>query len=89
MRAARATSGALPRLLPEAGRRLVFRQQQAPICRDCSGFGIAFGDGNSLIGTSGFLPSYDDLLTIGQAPFSFFASIPAATGYFFEVVFET
>jgi Amt family ammonium transporter len=51
------------------------------------GFGLAFGDGNAIIGTSGFVPSADDLLGVAQAPFSFFASIPAASGYFFEVVF--
>jgi Amt family ammonium transporter len=51
------------------------------------GFGIAFGDGNSFIGTSGFFPSSNELLAIGQAPYSFFTGIPAATGYLFEVVF--
>jgi Amt family ammonium transporter len=51
------------------------------------GFGIAFGDGNSFIGTSGFFPSSNELLAIGQAPYSFFTSIPAASGYLFEVVF--
>jgi ammonium transporter, Amt family len=51
------------------------------------GFGLAFGDGNALVGTSGFLPSYDDLLDVGAAPFSFFATVPAAAGYLFEVVF--
>jgi Amt family ammonium transporter len=51
------------------------------------GFGLAFGDGNSVIGTSGFLPSTDELLGIAQAPFSFFISIPGASAYFFEVVF--
>jgi len=52
------------------------------------GFGIAFGDGgNGLVGGSGFLPSIDDLLTVGQAPFSWFGEIPAAAGYLFEVVF--
>ncbi len=51
------------------------------------GFGIAFGDGNSVIGTSGFFPSTDELLSIGAAPFSFFATIPAAAAYLFEVVF--
>jgi ammonium transporter, Amt family len=51
------------------------------------GFGLAFGDGNALIGTSGFLPSTDDLLSVAEAPFSFFASIPGASAYFFEVVF--
>jgi len=51
------------------------------------GFGIAFGDGNSFIGTSGFFPSSNELLAIGQAPYSFFTGIPAASGYLFEVVF--
>ena len=51
------------------------------------GFGIAFGDGNSVLGTSGFFPSTDEFLSIGAAPFSFFASIPGAAGYLFEVVF--
>ena len=42
------------------------------------GFGIAFGDGgNGLVGGSGFFPSVDELLAIGAAPFSWFASIPA------------
>ena len=51
------------------------------------GFGIAFGDGNSFIGTSGFFPSSNELLAIGEAPYSFFTGIPAASGYLFEVVF--
>src|SRR3989442_14488654 len=51
------------------------------------GFGIAFGDGNGIVGTHGFFPSTDALLAIGQAPFSFFTGIPGATGYLFEVVF--
>jgi Amt family ammonium transporter len=52
------------------------------------GYGIAFGDGgNGLVGGSGFFPSTDDLLTVGEAPFSWFGSIPAAAGYLFEVVF--
>jgi ammonium transporter, Amt family len=51
------------------------------------GFGIAFGDGNALVGTSGFLPSTDDFLAIGEAPFTFFGTIPGAAGYLFEVVF--
>ena len=40
------------------------------------GFGISFGDGNSFIGTSGFFPSSNELLAIGQAPYSFFTGIP-------------
>jgi len=52
------------------------------------GFGIAFGDGgNGIVGGSGFLPSIDDLVTVGQSPFSWFGEIPAAAGYLFEVVF--
>ncbi len=52
------------------------------------GFGIAFGDGgNGLVGGSGFLPSVDDLLAVGAEPFSWFAAIPGAAGYLFEVVF--
>ena len=52
------------------------------------GFGIAFGDGgNGLVGGSGFLPSIDDLVTVGESPFSWFGQIPAAAGYMFEVVF--
>src|SRR2546428_7868112 len=51
------------------------------------GFGIAFGDGNGVIGTSGFLPDSSSLLSVGSAPFSFFGSIPGAAGYLFEVVF--
>src|SRR3954447_25411720 len=52
------------------------------------GYGIAFGDGgNQFWGGSGFFPSVDDLLTVGQAPFSWFGEIPAAAGYMFEVVF--
>jgi Amt family ammonium transporter len=52
------------------------------------GYGIAFGDGgNGLVGGSGFAPSLDELMTVGEAPFSWFASIPAAAGYLFEVVF--
>ena len=42
------------------------------------GFGIAFGDGgNGLFGGSGFVPSVDELLAIGAAPFSWFSAIPA------------
>jgi Amt family ammonium transporter len=52
------------------------------------GFGMAFGDGgNGFVGGSGFAPSIDELLAVGQAPFSWFSSIPGAAGYLFEVVF--
>src|SRR3954469_929567 len=51
------------------------------------GFGIAFGDGNAVVGTSGFAPSVDSLLAIGKEPYSFFTTIPGAAGYLFEVVF--
>src|SRR3954462_5998737 len=41
------------------------------------GYGIAFGDGGTQFwGGSGFFPSVDDLLTVGQAPFSWFGEIP-------------
>src|SRR6266851_7812788 len=32
------------------------------------GFGIAFGDGNELLGTHGFFPSVDALTSVGQKP---------------------
>jgi Amt family ammonium transporter len=52
------------------------------------GFGLAFGDGgNGLVGGSGFVPSVDELVAIGAAPFSWFTAIPGAAGYLFEVVF--
>src|SRR5881296_856099 len=51
------------------------------------GFGLAFGDGNALVGTSGFFPSTDAFLSVGAAPFTFFSTIPGAAGYLFEVVF--
>jgi Amt family ammonium transporter len=51
------------------------------------GFGLAFGDGNDLVGTAGFLPSGEALLGVAQAPFSAFTSIPGASAYLFEVVF--
>ena len=52
------------------------------------GYGLAFGDGgNGLVGGSGFVPTIDELLTVGEAPFSWFGSIPASAGYLFEVVF--
>jgi Amt family ammonium transporter len=52
------------------------------------GFGIAFGDGGGpFVGGSGFVPDYEELLTIGAAPFSWFSETPAAAGYLFEVVF--
>jgi Amt family ammonium transporter len=51
------------------------------------GFGLAFGDGGSLIGTHGFFPSVDALTSVGKKPFDFFSEIPGAAGYLFEVVF--
>src|SRR6266566_3105592 len=51
------------------------------------GFGIAFGQGNGLFGTEGFVPSVDALLSVGKAPYAFFTGIPGAAGYLFEVVF--
>src|SRR6478736_3905416 len=54
----------------------------------CVGFGMAFGDGgNGIVGGSGFFPSVDSLLTIGESPFSWFSAIPGAAGYLFEVAF--
>jgi Amt family ammonium transporter len=51
------------------------------------GFGLAFGDGGSLIGHHGFFPSVESMIAVGQAPFDWFAEIPGAAGYLFEVVF--
>src|SRR5207302_412270 len=51
------------------------------------GFGIAFGDGNFLIGTHGFVPSVTQRISVGQKPFDWFSEIPGAAGYLFEVVF--
>src|SRR5947208_9412967 len=51
------------------------------------GFGIAFGDGNALLGLHGFFPFVGAMLHVGAAPFSFFGTIPGATAYLFEVVF--
>jgi Amt family ammonium transporter len=52
------------------------------------GFGIAFGDGgNGLVGGSGFLPSVDDLTSVGREPFSWFSTVPAGAAYLFQVVF--
>ncbi|MGN6429143.1 MAG: ammonium transporter, partial [Gaiellaceae bacterium] len=51
------------------------------------GFGLAFGDGNGLIGLHGFAPSSDALLAVGKAPYSFFSTIPGASAYLFAVVF--
>lgn len=52
------------------------------------GFGLAFGDGGSgFAGGSGLVPSVDELLAIGQSPFSWFSAIPAAGAYVFEVAF--
>jgi ammonium transporter, Amt family len=51
------------------------------------GFGIAFGDGNGLIGLHGFAPDASSLLAVGHAPFGMFTSVPGAAAYLFEVVF--
>jgi ammonium transporter, Amt family len=51
------------------------------------GFGLAFGDGNGIIGTAGFFPSVTELTAVGKAPFDWFSEIPGAAGYLFEVVF--
>ncbi len=51
------------------------------------GFGLAFGDGNAIIGTHGFVPSVEAMISVGKKPFDFFTEIPGAAGYLFEVVF--
>jgi ammonium transporter, Amt family len=51
------------------------------------GFGIAFGDGGTIVGTHGFFPSVQELISVGQKPFDWFGEIPGAAGYLFEVVF--
>ncbi len=51
------------------------------------GFGLAFGDGNGIIGMHGFFPSVEAMISVGKKPFDFFAEIPGAAGYMFEVVF--
>ncbi|HEY3550774.1 MAG TPA: ammonium transporter [Gaiellaceae bacterium] len=51
------------------------------------GFGLAFGNGNGLLGMHGFAPSAGALLAVGKAPFAAFAGIPSAAGWLFEVVF--
>jgi Amt family ammonium transporter len=51
------------------------------------GFGLAFGDGNGIIGTHGFFPSVGEMTAVGKAPFDWFSEIPGAAGYLFEVVF--
>src|SRR5438093_697582 len=51
------------------------------------GFGLAFGDGNGFIGTAGFFPSVNEMISVGQKPFDWFSEIPGAAGYLFEVVF--
>jgi len=45
------------------------------------GFGLAFGDGNGLVGTHGFAPSVDALLAVGKAPYAAFTSIPGAAAH--------
>ena len=39
------------------------------------GFGIAFGDGNGIVGMHGFAPSVGPLLAVGKAPYSFFTRL--------------
>ena len=51
------------------------------------GFGIAFGDGNAIIGTHGLFPSVTELTAVGAKPFDWFSEVPGAAGYLFEVVF--
>ena len=53
----------------------------ASIVYYCVGFGLAFGDGGGkFVGGSGFFPTVDELLTIGQSPFSWFSAIPGGGG---------
>src|SRR5438067_6134395 len=47
------------------------------------GYGIAFGKGNAIVGTDGFVPSVDQMLAVGRAPFSFITTVPAGAGYLF------
>src|SRR5581483_11429135 len=51
------------------------------------GFGIAFGGGNGFVGTEGFFPSVNAMISVGAKPFDWFSEIPGAAGYLFEVVF--
>src|SRR5207253_11204554 len=51
------------------------------------GFGLAFGDGNALIGTHGLFPSTTALIAVGKKPFAFFTELPRAAGYLLELVF--
>src|SRR5262245_61355528 len=51
------------------------------------GFGFAFGDGSGFVGTRGFFRSVDAMVAVGKAPFDWFAEIPGAAAYLFEVVF--
>src|SRR5436305_12737598 len=44
------------------------------------GFGIAFGGGNGILGTAGFLPSVTELTSVGKAPFDWISEIPGAAG---------
>src|SRR3989449_7742464 len=51
------------------------------------GFGLAFGDGGWFSGNAGFFPSVNEMVAVGQKPWDWFAEIPGAAGYLFEVVF--
>ncbi len=51
------------------------------------GFGLAFGNGDAVLGLHGFAPSAGALLAVGKAPFAAFTGIPGAAGWLFEVVF--
>src|SRR5262249_4377710 len=51
------------------------------------GFGFAFGHGGGFIGVHGFFPSVGQMISVGAKPFDWFAEIPGAAGYLFEVVF--
>jgi ammonium transporter, Amt family len=52
-----------------------------------AGFGIAFGGGNGFVGTSGFVPSAEQMIAVGRQPFDWFTEVPGAAGYLFEVAF--
>jgi len=51
------------------------------------GFGLAFGDGTPLIGSSGFMPGLDEMMAVGRAPYDAFTTVPGGAAYLFQVVF--
>src|SRR5438552_16489625 len=42
------------------------------------GFGMAFGGGNGFIGTEGFFPSVQAMISVGAKPFDWLSEIPGA-----------